>query len=83
MWTIGRSQRVEEKKYRPIVRKIRYIFLAISHHIFGSSQNSFEETMETYIMTSVSLLLELTWFESVTWTLNLIGPCLSTKSVFV
>ena len=25
MWTIGRSQRVEEKKYRPIVRKIRYI----------------------------------------------------------
>jgi hypothetical protein len=23
MWTIGRSQRVEEKKYRPIVRKIR------------------------------------------------------------
>jgi hypothetical protein len=24
MWTIGRSQRVEEKKYRPIVRKIRY-----------------------------------------------------------
>jgi hypothetical protein len=22
MWTIGRSQRVEEKKYRPIVRKI-------------------------------------------------------------
>ena len=21
MWTIGRSQRVEEKKYRPIVRK--------------------------------------------------------------
>ena len=39
--------------------------------------------METYIMTSASLLLELTWFESVTWTLNLIGPCLSTKSVFV
>ena len=26
MWTIGRSQRVEEKKYRPIVRKIRYSF---------------------------------------------------------
>ena len=25
MWTIGRSQRVEEKKYRPIVRKIRGI----------------------------------------------------------
>jgi hypothetical protein len=25
MWTIGRSQRVEEKKYRPIVRKIRYL----------------------------------------------------------
>jgi hypothetical protein len=25
MWTIGRSQRVEEKKYRPIVRKLRYI----------------------------------------------------------
>ena len=24
MWTIGRSQRVEEKKYRPIVRKLRY-----------------------------------------------------------
>ena len=24
MWTIGQSQRVEEKKYRPIVRKIRY-----------------------------------------------------------
>jgi len=24
MWTIGRSQRVEEKKYRPIVRKIWY-----------------------------------------------------------
>jgi hypothetical protein len=23
MWTIGQSQRVEEKKYRPIVRKIR------------------------------------------------------------
>ena len=25
MWTIGRSQRVEEKKYRLIVRKLRYI----------------------------------------------------------
>ena len=25
MWTIARSQRVEEKKYRPIVRKIRYL----------------------------------------------------------
>ena len=25
MWMIGRSQRVEEKKYRPIVRKIRYL----------------------------------------------------------
>jgi len=25
MWTIGRSQRVEGKKYRPIVRKIRYL----------------------------------------------------------
>jgi hypothetical protein len=25
MWTIGRSQRVEEKKYRPIVRKIRHM----------------------------------------------------------
>ena len=25
MWTIGRSQRVEEKKYRPIVRKLRYL----------------------------------------------------------
>jgi hypothetical protein len=24
MWTIGRSQRGEEKKYRPIVRKLRY-----------------------------------------------------------
>ena len=24
MWTIGRRQRVEGKKYRPIVRKIRY-----------------------------------------------------------
>jgi hypothetical protein len=26
MWTIGRSQRVEEKKYRPIVRKLWYVF---------------------------------------------------------
>jgi hypothetical protein len=60
---------------------LHYISLAISHHIFGSSQNSFEERMETYIMTSASLLLELTWFESVTWTLNLIGPCLSTKKI--
>jgi hypothetical protein len=25
MWTIGRSQRVEGKKYRPIVCKIRYL----------------------------------------------------------
>ena len=24
MWTIGRSQRVEENKYRPIVRKILF-----------------------------------------------------------
>ena len=25
MWTIGRSQRGEGKKYRPIVHKLRYI----------------------------------------------------------
>ena len=25
MWTIGRSQRGEEKKYRPIVCKLRYM----------------------------------------------------------
>jgi hypothetical protein len=29
MWTIGRSQRVEGKKYRPIVRKIRYLQILI------------------------------------------------------
>jgi hypothetical protein len=29
MWTIGRSQRVEEKKYRPIVRKIRYLIFLL------------------------------------------------------
>ena len=36
MWTIGRSQRVEEKKYRPIVRKIRVlshnVVLSTPHH---------------------------------------------------
>ena len=29
MWTIGRSQRVEKKIYRPIVRKIRYVHLSL------------------------------------------------------
>ena len=32
MWTIGRSQRVEEKKYRPIVRKIRYKLTSKVHN---------------------------------------------------
>ena len=34
MWTIGRSQRVEEKKYRPIVRKIRYICYKAHHYAY-------------------------------------------------
>ena len=30
MWTIGQSQHVEGKKYRPIVHKIRYFFFGLN-----------------------------------------------------
>jgi hypothetical protein len=39
MWTIGRSQRVEEKKYRPIVRKLRGIYI----------YNDFQTCMNIYM----------------------------------
>jgi hypothetical protein len=38
MWTIGRSQRVEGKKYRPIVRKILYV--VIVSFIGGGNRNT-------------------------------------------
>ena len=47
MWTIGRSQCVEEKKYRPIVRKIRYCrkyFFNILVHEFDLFYFTFQLT---------------------------------------
>ena len=53
MWTIGRSQRGEEKKYRPIVRKLRYSFF-FQEKMLGDI--SFK--LETKIMNFMSVFFE-------------------------
>ena len=48
MWTIGRSQRVEEKKYRPIVRKLRYlVVLFVSDTPQEKQQYTFAYSQQT------------------------------------
>ena len=49
MWTIGRSQRVEGKKYRPIVRKIRYI-VAVSFIDGGNRRKPLRFELPTLVV---------------------------------
>ena len=54
MWTIGRSQRVEEKKNRPIVRKIRYM-ISIDNEIqvkYQIDRSNFWSTWNAQIIKS-------------------------------
>jgi len=59
MWTIGRSQRVEEKKYRPIVRKIRYMFNVYKNQLSrqtGSRNLTGPKTLPTIWHTNMKLV---------------------------